>query len=299
MTPRLPQPGIKPMLKNNILVHEKKAKLGESEMKENRISDLPNCLILCILSLLTYKDAVRTCILSRRWEHLWKFLPTLVLHESDFRTKKIFNKVLPKLLSFRDPSFALQTLDFKGFGIVEPHILKRVISYAISHEVQQLAIEANVNFNRLPPIIFSSIFFCETLTYLKLSVVNKDEKMVFPKSLNLPALTSLNLWNIHFIASENGHADPFKTLKKLNNLVLYDCTATGLRFYISSTTLLSLAICQKSYGICEFWLSTPNLCSFALEGGFYPRIYGTILSSVNRVNVADILHSCSKPPLLC
>jgi hypothetical protein len=57
----------------------KRVKLGESENKD-RLSDLPESLILLILSSLESKHAVQTCVLSQRYKDLWKHLPTLILH---------------------------------------------------------------------------------------------------------------------------------------------------------------------------------------------------------------------------
>ena len=53
-------------------------------VKEDRLSDLPNCVILHILSFLDTKHAVQTCILSKRWNNLWKNLPTLILNSLHF-----------------------------------------------------------------------------------------------------------------------------------------------------------------------------------------------------------------------
>jgi len=52
----------------------KKRRVYEVENGENedRLSDLPDGVILHILSFLNTKHVVRTCVLSKRWEHLWK-----------------------------------------------------------------------------------------------------------------------------------------------------------------------------------------------------------------------------------
>ncbi|KAJ4798513.1 FBD-associated F-box protein [Rhynchospora pubera] len=43
----------------------------------DRISSLPDCLIHLIMSFLTAHEAVRTCVLSKRWKNLWTTLPFL------------------------------------------------------------------------------------------------------------------------------------------------------------------------------------------------------------------------------
>ncbi|KAJ3708547.1 hypothetical protein LUZ61_012252 [Rhynchospora tenuis] len=43
----------------------------------DRISSLPDCLIHLIISFLTAREAVQTCLLSKRWKNLWTTLPFL------------------------------------------------------------------------------------------------------------------------------------------------------------------------------------------------------------------------------
>ncbi|KAJ4789566.1 F-box/RNI-like superfamily protein [Rhynchospora pubera] len=53
--------------------HAGKSRRGDRDM----ISSLPDCLIHLIMSFLTAQQAVRTCVLSKRWKHLWTTLPFL------------------------------------------------------------------------------------------------------------------------------------------------------------------------------------------------------------------------------
>ncbi|XP_058785045.1 FBD-associated F-box protein At5g18780-like [Vicia villosa] len=106
-------------------------------------SDLPECIILHILSFLNTKDVVRTCILSSRWKDLWKRLPALSFDYRDFRTGDMFNEFVFKALSLRDSSISLHTLDFdKGICRLEPCLLRFVVDYAILHNVQRLVLSA-------------------------------------------------------------------------------------------------------------------------------------------------------------
>ncbi|MCI29871.1 F-box/LRR-repeat protein [Trifolium medium] len=81
---------------------------------DDRLSDLPDCVILHILSFFDTKYAVQTCVLSKRWRHLWKRIPTLMLHRSRFTTKKRFTTFVSNLLTFRDNATALHALDLVG-----------------------------------------------------------------------------------------------------------------------------------------------------------------------------------------
>ncbi|CAH2067942.1 unnamed protein product, partial [Thlaspi arvense] len=62
----------------------KKQSLGPMETPSSGksvdwISKLPNDVLLMILSRLTTEEAVRTCVVSKRWEHVWKHMSHLVL----------------------------------------------------------------------------------------------------------------------------------------------------------------------------------------------------------------------------
>nr|UYR41971.1 hypothetical protein [Hordeum vulgare subsp. vulgare] len=52
---------------------------------DDRLSDLPDCLLHAILSRLKARQVVRTCVLSRRWQHLWLTSPCLDVDVGEFR----------------------------------------------------------------------------------------------------------------------------------------------------------------------------------------------------------------------
>ncbi|KAJ3708546.1 hypothetical protein LUZ61_012251 [Rhynchospora tenuis] len=57
--------------------------------KGDRISSLPDCLIHLIMSFLTAQEAVRTCVLSKRWKDLWSTLPFLDFNLGEFRYREL------------------------------------------------------------------------------------------------------------------------------------------------------------------------------------------------------------------
>ncbi|KAJ8628461.1 hypothetical protein MRB53_021768 [Persea americana] len=62
---------------------QQKETLGDT----NRISSLPESILLHILSFMDTNDAVRTGILSKSWRHLWTSVPNLNFVQSYRRNK--------------------------------------------------------------------------------------------------------------------------------------------------------------------------------------------------------------------
>ncbi|KAK1662180.1 hypothetical protein QYE76_050339 [Lolium multiflorum] len=52
---------------------------------DDRLSDLPDCLIQSILSFLESRQVVRSSLLSRRWRHLWRSVPCIDMDLTVFR----------------------------------------------------------------------------------------------------------------------------------------------------------------------------------------------------------------------
>ncbi|XP_061371740.1 putative F-box/FBD/LRR-repeat protein At1g78760 isoform X2 [Gastrolobium bilobum] len=246
-----------------------------SENNEDRLSDLPDCVLIYLMSFLPTKYAIQTCMLSKRWKGLWKRLPTLILDDVHFSSMTFFTKFVPKVLSFRDDSVPLHHLEFNYNGRVRPHLLKRVSRYALSHDIQQLKLTYNCDLD-LPP----SLFLCQTLTSLDLTVTYRSQ--LFPKSLNLTALTSLSLYNFTFGDSEL--VEPFSSCIKLKTLVIHNCAIGDTQILcISNATLVNLTI--RSYQAYKIVLSTPKLCSFAFSGVPIQHISASNLSSIKEVNI--------------
>lgn len=104
-----------------------------NEESEDRLGDLPDCVLIRVLSLLNTKNAVQTCILSTRLKHLWKCIPTLTLHSTRFSIVKHFSVFVSKILTLCDNSTALHALDLDCRGDIEPELLKKILNYVCSH----------------------------------------------------------------------------------------------------------------------------------------------------------------------
>ncbi|XP_045819331.1 putative F-box/FBD/LRR-repeat protein At1g78760 isoform X1 [Trifolium pratense] len=260
-------------------------KRARRDDNEDSLSDLPDCVLLHILSFLNSKHAVQTCILSTRWKHLWKRIPTLILHSSTFSTVKLFATFVTRILTLRDSSTALHALDFQRRGIIETKLLTMILNHVCSHNTHIQRLEIDVTADVCP--ILSCVSKCRALTSLKLSVCPKSyTKTLFPKSLNLPLLTSLDLAYFTFCGGENDCAEPFSAFTKLNSLVIRGCKVKDAQILsISSETLVDLTMHRFSSKFSQIKLSTPSLFTFTFTGIPVQKICGNGLSSVRQVNI--------------
>ena len=74
------------------------------EEDEDRISTLPDSILLRILSSLLTKDAIKTGVLSKRWAYLWTSVPSLRFTDTSFKnTDVLATAVDESLLLHRAP----------------------------------------------------------------------------------------------------------------------------------------------------------------------------------------------------
>ena len=244
----------------------------------DRLSDLPDHVLLHIIESMNIKQSVQTCILSKRWKDLWKHLTNLKFHHSYPDISDMFCKFVSQILSGRNHYIPLHSLDFELEDRVDPPktTLLDVMRYAeSSHNMQQLTVYARVrqiSDLELPPSIFSS----RSLTYLKLGFWqiygSNSGKTTFPKSLNLPSLKTLHLRCLTFTTSDDGRAEPFSACNMLDTLVIICCylqdNAQVLcisNSNVSSLTVGSNYVYDKAHNY-NVVLCTPKLTSLTASG---------------------------------
>ncbi|KEH39213.1 putative F-box domain, leucine-rich repeat domain, L domain-containing protein [Medicago truncatula] len=265
------------------------------QRKDDFISDLTDSVLLHILSFLNAIQAVQTCVLSKRWIILWKSLSTITLRSSYSRPRKRFDEFVSRIFSLRDGSTAIHTLDLYRRHSMKHSLLRKIIEYAVSHNVQHLRIDYTCHIENFPSCLFS----CHTLKSLNLSgfLYNTfvHHKPVFRNSLNLPSLTNLSLKYFAFARSDNGCVEPFSTFKMLNSLIIDCCIVLDAQnLCISSTKLVNLSILMwasvpETYIGIYFGIElyAPSLHNFAFTGRYTPKLFGSksVLSSIKLVSV--------------
>ncbi|XP_038718774.1 F-box/LRR-repeat protein At3g26922-like [Tripterygium wilfordii] len=254
--------------------------VGENE---DRISQLPDCILHCILSLLPTKDAVATCILSTRWKDLWISVTNLDLkcicnygkgEEWRFKSFTHFVEKVLLLPSSNIKKFRLSLDDYLHCSCANPWILA-----AVRRQVQELRLslysEKKYMYKFLDPSSLPSqrrlllpdcLYSCKTLRTLKVKVSCDLE---LPGTICLPNLTVLHLCRVNFKDDVSIHK-LFSGLTVLEELELTRCTWNMITATISIPTLKSLALdfsfdsADNLY--CHLRLNVENLMYFSYTG---------------------------------
>ncbi|XP_058773163.1 F-box/LRR-repeat protein 13-like [Vicia villosa] len=279
---------------------------------KDRISALPDCLLLQILSNLEVYRAVQLSILSTRWKNIWKHMSVVTLHHRNFESIESFATFVSQFFSFRTGKSSLQALNFECFHYFDPDLLKRIIKYLFSHNIQLLDMSVPCSLEHFP---LCTNFSYHSLTSLKLIACQEiyhwgRQGPVFPNSLQFPALTYLYLGFFTLLCTtDDGYADPFSVFQSLNTLIIKHCplynyiTNVEDSLFISSVTLVNLTIVlPDSYKSYKFKLSTPNLCSFNFTGNPFQNLSGhnnisnTNFSYIKHVRISLISNKVAKFP---
>ncbi|CAN1836917.1 Putative F-box/LRR-repeat protein At5g02930 [Linum perenne] len=199
----------------------------------DRLSDLPDSVLHHILSFLDTKSSVQTCILSRRWRSLWKYVPVLTFSKSSLRSNCDFEQYVDKVLSVRsdccDGSRVCKVrTDFRGEKSM--HLLERIMKYAASHGVQKLFISSRLvgSFD-----VVRTVFLCyQSLKVLELNRVFVEQNVVeFWSRLELIESLTLSRCCLNF-------EDAFANFSRLETLKLQHCfCSTGIRTSVLKVTL--------------------------------------------------------------
>ncbi|KAJ3674900.1 hypothetical protein LUZ60_005516 [Juncus effusus] len=225
----------------------------------DRISLLHDCLIHRILSFLETKESVRTTVLSKQWIHIWKSVPRLDLHSSDFPQKKVFENFVKAVLLSRSEqlnSFSL-TINWHNKSL---HMLSEWISHAFSLKPTVVSIARKQPCVSVIKHLDPCSLTCSTTSSLSLHALK-------PSVVNLAHLKSLNL---KWISLED---EFLKTIMLgcpvLQELFLQECFFEQLHERIRSSTLKKLTIKNCAiHGNNRVRISIPSLvclsCDFRL-----------------------------------
>ncbi|KAL4628827.1 hypothetical protein ACB092_05G266300 [Castanea dentata] len=237
----------------------KRRKHGPILEEEDRISTLPDSILLTILSSLCTVDSVRTGVLSKRWAYLWTFVPSLRFTDYYFRHAAHYpNFVDNVLLLHRASKLANFAVQFE----YNPELKPRVdlwVCFATTAKVDQLSLHLSSCFYKLPQHLYANEFVSE-LDFRSCEI--KPNGLVRWSSLK-----RLCLWNLDL------HQDVLNKVllgsPRLEFLELRNCDKLN-RLDIVSESLKKLVMdsYDQDYPL-ELEIVAPKIESLEIIGDFY------------------------------
>ncbi|XP_074271842.1 F-box/LRR-repeat protein At3g59190-like [Silene latifolia] len=162
-----------------------------SKPRLDRISNLPDELLVLILSFLPTRYAVRTSILSRRWQYLFTLTDCLSFDDAPwYASKRSFEKFVNKVLELHQMS-PIRKFSLVCRGSYNESHLNAWVKHAIQKGVEEFHYQ--VNKYELPDVFA----MCKTL--VKLKVIGCTCRVPrFSLSSGLPNLKILHLKHVRF-----------------------------------------------------------------------------------------------------
>ncbi|KAI9112756.1 hypothetical protein K1719_016259 [Acacia pycnantha] len=244
----------------------------------DRLSSIPDSLLLHILSFLPTKEAVAASFLSKRWRPLGHSLSTLFIDNKHFPGRKVFIQFVDSVLILGD----LEVL--KNFGLncwnwnVPNDKINNWIDALINSKVKHLEICIAPRFQTELP---SSIFNWSTIRVLKFKGVTFSTlSCVSLPSLKILDLDLVRLQDINFLAMllsgcallemlvltelNSNNYDPMQEIKRLNRLVAADVPPSLVPLKaLSNVTFLRLQEVWSPGGNHAMWSpDADNIATF-------------------------------------
>lgn len=266
------------------------AKHNKSEV--DRLSSLPESLLLQILSLMETRFAVQTSILSTRYRHLWTFLPNLSFDSKNFPKLPSFDKFVTHVITHHDHQSKVSSISYDRRGKSSKPIIK-VFKHIVSQQsIEHLKVSGCIG--KIGEFV-SGVFNCQSLQTLQLencmSYFYFSEILRVPANFCLPSLTTLYLESVRFPRSDkvnNECSVSFSECPNLKNLTLISLNICHLKlFHLVCSRVENLTYTLDNFKLCgaKVVLTAPKLTHFNLEGPLPIRLY---FDNVSSLEVADI-----------
>ncbi|KAL8098603.1 hypothetical protein AgCh_031393 [Apium graveolens] len=245
-----------------------------SESKTDRISSLPDCVLQFILSLIPTKDAVATCILSKRWKFLWTSVPNIDFDDAALYPNADFSypievtrfmNFVERVLLLRDSS-SIKKFRLSCRVCFSASRVHAWVSAAVMHDIEELDL---CFFVEKPFMLPLCVFDSKSLTVLKLQM---NCELQLPNCISFPSLKRLDLCLVTFL-DDKSMDKLFSNCPVLQELSILDCEWVNLRdVMISIPTLKSLTIDDLPYygtfdvNGCQIKIDAENLMHLSYTG---------------------------------
>ncbi|KAJ4786877.1 F-box family protein [Rhynchospora pubera] len=272
---------------------EKGTKRGREEVFVgiDRISTLPDDILIHILSFLNFKKAVQTCILSKRWSDVWASVHFLKVSQQQFRSDGNENQreYMDKFVHFvHGLAYNLRVSSLDTFECFFPNSDRQNHSVEFLGRAAALMRRVFVFYGNIPKCLDlpESAVSCASLQNLKLHS-SACGKIIRPELINLPSLKVLELRCVEL--DDDFTHKLFLSFPALQGLVLRSCTLGTSKIASNILKMLNLDHCWQTKNM---QISCPGLVSLSIKI-VSPR-EGISLEIMEFLATADIsIHNCS------
>ncbi|XP_059447577.1 F-box/LRR-repeat protein At4g14103-like isoform X2 [Corylus avellana] len=223
------------------------------------LGNLPDEVLRHILSFLPTTDAVRTSVLSRRWEYLWASIPNLNFGRQP-ANRNLLMDFVERALCLLDSS-VIKRLSLSCDVLGDASRINTWISTAVRwHNVQELNVHLE-KIERFVPLPYC-LFNCKTLTSLHLDMMYV---LKLPTTIYFSSLKILSIQRVTFL-NEYLTRKLFSGLPVLEELKLRNCSWGDLKFVsISAPKLHRLFIFENDTRNRDFG-SPSDFCQVTIVG---------------------------------
>ncbi|KAM7269578.1 hypothetical protein ACFE04_025075 [Oxalis oulophora] len=281
--------------KNKKASNKSANKLGHSfEVPDCRLSSLPDDIILHILSFVDTKLAIRTSILSKRWLHLWPFIPAFNISCNSFRNATSLNQFITKfLISHNTSNVHTLILDDLSFLNSNSSLVPQLIRHVVSRQVQHIVLDFSwrvpvykvvYNLSNCPLDLIAPDCLLASQSLKSFKLIGTYALKI--SSLNLPSLKTLTLRSV-WVDIDNPLFDILLRCPSLESLELNDCSGFCCKsnsFIFSSLKILKLYkinIMRRQEGTnlpCDMFSGLVSLEDLEICRGYLYNPNGFILS---------------------
>lgn len=227
-------------------IKENKRKMSLEEKREKLVislSDLPVEILEHILSFLKTRDAVRTSILSKRWEYLWKHTPNLDFNETCFPNRSQFFIIVGRAIFLRK---SIKSFHLKCCVRDDASLITSLITAVVMRNVQELSLvlRPHMSLSEALFVLPNCLFSSKSLVKLKLSWITFN----LSSSICFPSLKTLTLEHVVFPDEHLTH-QLFSSCSVLEELTLIYCSWYSLKdkvIHVCAPKLLRFTIYEDT-----------------------------------------------------
>ncbi|AEE78487.1 FBD-associated F-box protein [Arabidopsis thaliana] len=249
---------------------EQKCKIGGEGLRnrglvneEDRISELPEALLLLILSSLPTETVIATSVLSKQWKSLWKLVPNLKFDSKYHYHYTFSDNVFRSLISHKAP--VLDSLHLKVEDKDDALDVGILIGIAFSRHMRKFVLKITLleeSFVRFPSA------WCSCNDTLEILELKYCILLDFPSLVCLKSLRKLYLYHVRF-NDEESVCNLLCGCPSLEDLVVHRHSTTDVESYtIAVPSLQRLTIYDDYYGegVGGYVINAPSLKYLNIDG---------------------------------